>query len=86
MLAELRARAENIRELGGDHRLEAFIVRLARFEGGDEDMESLAGMAVNKPPRDWIDPDIDRAAVELARNGPTLHTRAEAFARVRGRQ
>ena len=26
MLAELRARAENIRQLGGDHRLEAFIV------------------------------------------------------------
>ena len=31
MLAELRGRAENVRELGGDHRLEAFIVRLARF-------------------------------------------------------
>ena len=43
MLAELRARADNIRELGGDHRLEAFIVRLARLEGSDEDMEGLAG-------------------------------------------
>ena len=26
MLEELRARAKNVRELGGDHRLEAFII------------------------------------------------------------
>ena len=85
MLAELRARADNIRELGGDHRLEAFIVRLARFEGSDEDMEGLAGMAVNKPPRDWVDPDIDRATVELADMAQQF-VRAEAFAHVKGRQ
>ena len=85
MLAELRDRAENIRELGGDHRLEAFIVHLARFEGHDEDMESLAGMAVNKPPRDWVDPDIDRAAVELAEMAQRF-VRAESFARVKGRR
>ena len=85
MLSELRDRAENIRELGGDHRLEAFIVRLSRFEGHDEDMESLAGMAVNKPPRDWVDPDIDRAAMELAAMAQRF-VRAEAFARVKGRQ
>ena len=85
MLAELRARADNIRELGGDHRLEAFIIRLARFEGSDEDMEGLAGMAVNKPPRDWVDPDIDRAVVELAGMAQRF-IRAEAFARVKGRQ
>ena len=85
MLAELRDRAENIRELGGDHRLEAFIVRLARFEGRDEDMESLAGMAVNKPPRDWVDPDIDSAAVELSEMAQRF-VRAEAFARVKGRR
>ena len=85
MLAELRARADNIRELGGDHRLEAFIVRLTRFKGSDEDMEGLAGMAVNKPPRDWVDPDIDRATVELADMAQQF-VRAEAFARVKGRQ
>ena len=85
MLAELRDRADNIRELGGDHRLEAFIVRLARFEGVEEDMEGLAGMAVNKPPRDWVDPDIDRATVELADMAQRF-VRAEAFARVKGRQ
>ena len=84
MLAELRARATNIRDLGGDHRLEAFIVRLAQFEGRDEDMEGLASMAVNKPLRDWVDPDIDRASVELAHMARSF-IRAEAFARVKGR-
>ena len=85
MLAELRTRAENIRDLGGDHRLEAFIIRLARFEGRDEDMESLAGMAVNKPFRHWVDADIDRASVELAAMVQRF-MRAETFARVKGRR
>lgn len=85
MLAELRARSANIRDLGGDHRLEAFVVRVAQFEGSEEDMEGLAGMAVNKPPRDWVDADIDRASVELAALAQRF-IRAEAFARVKGRK
>ncbi|MCY3591084.1 MAG: ATP-binding protein [Acidobacteria bacterium] len=84
MLAELRARAENIRELGGDHRLEAFIVRLSRFEGTDADIEGLAGLAINKPPQTWVDPDIDGATVELASMAQRF-LRAETFARVKGR-
>ena len=48
-------------------------------------MEGLAGMAVNKPPRNWVDPDIDRATVELADMAQQF-VRAEAFARVKGRQ
>ena len=85
MLAELRARSANIRDLGGDHRLEAFVVRVAQFEGSEEDVEGLAGMAVNKPPRDWVDADIDRASVELAALAQRF-IRAEAFARVKGRK
>ena len=85
MLAELRARASNIRELGGDYRLEAFIVRLSQFEGQAEEIEGLASMSVNKPPRDWIDPDIDRAMVELAELAQKF-LRAEAFAHVKGRK
>ena len=84
MLAELRARAENIRELGGDHRLEAFIVRLSRFEGTEGDIEGLASLAVNKPPQTWVDLDIDRATVEIAAMAQNF-VRAEAFARVKGR-
>ncbi len=85
MLAELRDRAENIRDLGGDHRLEAFIMRLSRFHGRSEDMEGLAGMAVNKPMHGWVDPDVDKAALELA-NMAQRFVRAEAFAHVKGRR
>lgn len=84
MLAELRARAENVRELGGDHRQEAFIVRLTRFSGGDADVESLASMAVNKPSINWVDADIDHAAVELATMARTF-VHSEVFAHVKGR-
>lgn len=84
MLAELRARAENVRELGGDHRQEAFIVRLTRFFGGDSDMESLASMAVNRPAVSWVDADIDRAALELATMAKRF-VHSEVFAHVKGR-
>ena len=84
MLADLRSRAENVVGIGGDHRLEAFIIRLGRFSGTDEDMESLVSMAANKPPGNWVDADVDGASVELADLAQRfLHL--EAFARVKGR-
>ena len=84
MLAELQARAKNIRQLSGDYRLESFVVRLEKFTGSESDMESLAGMASNKPPRDWVDADIDRSALELAGLAQKF-VRVEAFAHVKGR-
>ena len=84
MLAELRARAENIRDLSGDHRMEAFVMRLAQFFGTDRDMESLASMVANKPSQSWGDADIDRATIELA--GMALRfMRIESLAHVKGR-
>ncbi len=83
-LAELRVRAENIRQLAGDFRLDAFVGRLAQFDGSDERFEGIASLAANKPPRDWVDPDIDHAAVELADMGQKF-LRAETYARVKGR-
>ena len=84
MLAELRARAENVRELSGDHRMEAFIMRLAQFFGAVDDMESLASMVVSKPSPSWVDADIDRATVELADMAQRF-MRVESFAHVKGR-
>ncbi len=83
-LAELRARAENIKQVGGDFRLDAFIGHLSRFNGLETDVESIAGLAVNKPPRDWIDLDLDKAAVELTDLAQQF-IRLESFARVKGR-
>lgn len=83
-LAELRSRAKNIRNLGGDHRLEAFIMRVADFHGSDEDMEGLASMAINKPAQNWVDVDVDRAAVQLAEMAQKF-VHIEAFAHIKGR-
>ena len=83
-LAELRARAENIRQLGGDFRLDAFAGRLSKFEGSPADIEGIASLAANKPPRDWTDPDLDRAAVEITDLAQKF-IRTENFARVKGR-
>ena len=83
-LDELRARAENVRELGADHRQEAFAVRIAQFYGTHADMEGLAGLALNKPPDAWNDQDADHASVVLASMAQEF-VRKEAFAHVKGR-
>ena len=83
-LAEMRDRAENIRQLAGDFRLDAFVGRLARFDGTDESFEGIASLAANKPPRFWVDPDLDHAAIELADLAQKF-LRAETYARVKGR-
>ena len=83
-MASLRDRAENVREVSGDFRLNAFIGRLAQFKGTDADIEGLASLAANKPPRDWTDPDLNQAALELASFAQQF-IRTEAFARVKGR-
>lgn len=84
-LKDLRNRADNIRQVGGDLRLEAFVGRLTQFHGTREDMEGIAGVAVNKLPRDWNDGDRDRAAVGLAELATTF-LKTETLARVKGRK
>jgi len=84
-LKALRDRADNIRHISGDLRLEAFVGRLTQFHGTREDMEGLAGVAVNKLPRDWTDGDRERAAVGLAELA-TEFLKTETMARVKGRK
>lgn len=83
-LKELRERADNIKQLAGDFHLDAFIGRLTQFEGTEADIEGIASLAASKPPQSWVDPDLDRAAVEIADLAQRF-IRAEAFARVKGR-
>ena len=83
-LTSLRERAENIRQLAGDFHLDAFVGRLSQFNGSDESFEGIASLAANKPPRDWVDPDLDKATVDLADLAQQF-LRAETFARVKGR-
>ena len=84
-LEELRRRAENVQQLSGDLRLEAFILRISQFHGSDADMESLASMAANKPSFQWTDADIDRSTIELADMARRFNWH-EAFAHVKGRR
>ena len=83
-MAMLRKRAENVLQVSGDFRLNAFIGRLSQFHGTDSDIEGLASLAVNKPSRDWTDPDLNQATLELASFAQQF-IRVEAFARVKGR-
>ena len=83
-LLELRERAENIRQLAGDFRLDAFVSRLTCFDEEDESFEGIASLTANKPPRDWVDPDLDAAAMEVTDLAQRF-LRAETFARVKGR-
>ncbi len=82
---ELQERAENILELDGDFRLEAFIGRLSQFNGSIADIEGIASLATDKPPRDWTDPDLNKAAVEISVLAQQF-IRNESFARVKGRR
>ena len=84
-MAELRARAENIRQISGDFRLEAFVGRLSVFDGDDKTFEGVASLAGNKPPHTWVDPDLDRATIEIA-DLSRRFVRAETYARVQGRK
>lgn len=81
----LRDRADNIRHIGGDLRLEAFVGRLTQFHATREDMEGLAGVAVNKLPRDWNDGDRERAALGLTELAKEF-LKTETMARVKGRK
>ena len=83
-MAELRDRAANIQQLAGDFRLEAFVGRTAQFDGGDEAIEGIASLVTNKPPRDWVDLDLDRAMVDIADMAQKF-LRVETFTRVKGR-
>jgi len=84
-LTELRERAANVKKVSGDLRLNAFITRLEVFYGTDEDMEAIASMMVYKPPKLWLDNDIDNVRLETTAFAQQF-IRTEAFARVKGRE
>ncbi len=83
-LLEMQLRANNIRQIAGDFKLEAFINRIAEFSNDNESIEGIASLAANKPPRLWNDLDFDKTLVEIADLSQKF-LRAETFARVKGR-
>ena len=83
-LDELQRRAETIKGISGDLRLDAFAARLQTFSGTLADMESLAGLLANKPPRNWSDLEPSRAAMEAGQLALAFR-QAEMLAHVQGR-
>ena len=83
-IASLHLRAETVRGLTGNYRLDAFATRLASYIGTEEEIEGIASLAANKPPRDWVDRDIDQARIEIAALAQEF-ARAEGLAHVKGR-
>ncbi|MBF0153835.1 MAG: ATP-binding protein [Magnetococcales bacterium] len=83
-LAELHLRAETVKGLTGNYRLDAFATRLAVYSGVAEEIEGIASLAANRPPRDWVDRDINQTRVELASLAQDF-LKAEALAHVKGR-
>ena len=82
---DVRRRARAVSGVSGDLRLKAFVARMAEFDGCQEDMESIAGLVVHKPARDWSDMDPSQAALELAELALRFR-QAEMLARVQGRE
>jgi hypothetical protein len=64
-LPALAARARDVIGKSGDFRLDAFAQRLSTAASDPEWVQSVASLAMNKPSRDWTDPDLDRADLEL---------------------
>ena len=80
----LRRRAQTVRSLTGNFRLDALATRLSNYGGSLEELEGLASLAANKPARDWVDRDLDAARIELAALAQQF-LKAEGFARLKGR-
>lgn len=83
-LDALQQRAQAVRGVSGDLKLEAFASRLATYTGSDADIESLAALAVSKPAREFSDHDLDQAVVQLSQWAFEFR-RIEALASVQGR-
>ena len=61
------------------------MARLVNYQGSIDDIQGLAGLAVDKPMRNWIDLDIDRAKLRIAELAQRFN-HIEAFARVHERE
>lgn len=83
-LKELNGRASNIKQMSGDFRVNAFIGRMTIFDGSDAAVEGVGSLASNKPPRDWVDADLDGAFIEIASLAQQF-VRTETYAHVQGR-
>lgn len=82
---EINVRARNIMQVSGDFKFDAFATRLASFKGSQDDIEGIASLAADKPVRDWIDLDVNRAKLRIAELSQQFN-HLEAYGRVHNRE
>lgn len=82
---EINFRAKNIMQVTGDFKLDAFATRLANYRGTVDDIEGIISLAADKPTRDWIDIDVNRAKVRVAELSQQFN-HIEAYGRVHNRE
>jgi len=81
---KLKERANNIRGVAGDFQLDAFAARLSTFSSTFNDISGIISLANNKPPKDWIDLDIENAKKEILRLC-TEFKKAELYTKLKNR-
>jgi hypothetical protein len=65
-LETLHIRANLVKGLSGDFKLESFSARLSIYDSSAAAMEGLISLAVNLPPKDWSDATAKEAELALA--------------------
>lgn len=83
-IAELRIRAATVKGITGDFKLDAYATRLEAFEDNEDTAETLISLAIDKPPAQWVDRDIDSAMIKLT-SWAVDFRKAETMAPLRGR-
>jgi hypothetical protein len=81
---DLNERGRTVAGITGDFRLDAFATRLAHYRSYAQDLESLIGLAVSKPARDWTDQDIESAIMQIGAWAMAFR-QAEALAPIQNR-
>ena len=64
---ELNSRALKIRGISGENRIESFVFQISEITNENKDFEKLAWLILSKPPKNWIDQDVDKLLVEATR-------------------
>jgi len=82
---ELNDRAKNIMHVSGDFTLDAFAARLVNYKGATHDIEGISSLAAEKPARDWIDLDVNRAKLRIAEMAHQFN-HIEAYGRIQNRE
>jgi hypothetical protein len=64
-LGKLKKRAQNIKNVSGNFKVDAFAARISTFNSTYNDIAGIISLANNKPQKEWIDLDIENAKKEI---------------------